>query len=366
MHTSQTSVSEESSKPTVNPVVRFGVPADDDELERVAKSDARTMIYSSRSFWRFLETALGIEVEVLVVEENARPVGFLPFCTSAGPGGTVINSLPWYGTHGGCTMDPSASAQARNQLLQAFRALVVERNAVVSCVVLSPFEVLHEKGYVEALQPTARDDRTGMFLPLVADPVEQMSFMHQKTRNALRKAQRQALEIVDDDSDEAWEFLQRTHQENITALGGKPKPPAHFAALRRAIPPHLRRLAVAHHDQTMVGALLTLQFNSTVEYFVPAVRHEFRTTQAMSLLIWESMRRAAKDGFGWWNWGGTWKSQHSLYLFKSRWGGIDLPYSYLISSSPDARLDSLAVAERMMSEHPYFYIHPLEVVPNAN
>lgn len=61
-----------------------------------------------------------------------------------------------------------------------------------------------------------------------------------------------------------------------------------------------------------IAALLIFYFNKTVEYFTPVVVENYRSYQALSLVIYEAMKDAVKDGYEWWNWGDMVNSRWSL------------------------------------------------------
>jgi len=335
------------------------------DIEAVAQADPRTLIYSSPMFTDFLSFALGIPIKTLIARDDGKPSGILHYAELEGTFGRVINSLPWYGTHGGCVCIPSAPSQVRSALLEEFKRLTAEEDVLTSCLVMSPHEEPLKDFYVQKLEPEATDERIGMFCPLLASDDEQLTIMHQKTRNLVRKSLKLELDIRSDDSIEAWNFLITTHKANLDAIGGVAKPRQHFEALRATIPLSNRELLIASRNGEPVAALLTLRFNETVEYLVPAVQVEHRSTQAMSRLIWEGMRRAAAAGYAWWNWGGTWKSQESLLRFKSRWGGVALPYSYLINCSEENRKTIVREAPGVFASHEFFYLYPRNMLNDA-
>ena len=67
-------------------------------------------IYAHGAFLNFLYRATSAEAHVVLAFEGRRPVGALAFMTLARPGvGSVVNSLPWYGSHGGCILDSARS-----------------------------------------------------------------------------------------------------------------------------------------------------------------------------------------------------------------------------------------------------------------
>ena len=87
----------------------------------------------------------------------------------------------------------------------------------------------------------------------------------------------------------------------MAGIGGTAKPWAHFEAIRDAIPASARRLYIARLNGQPVAALLLLYFNRTVEYITPVIKHEYRSAQPLSFLIWHAMQDAIAEGFRWWN-----------------------------------------------------------------
>lgn len=352
--------------------VREAAP-DDPALDAASRADPDGMIYGATPFLRFLREATGARVGALVAEEpaagvGAAPVAALPFAVLEREGlGRIVNSLPWWGSHGGVVLDRAGARaeEARGALLAAFAGLVARLAPLSSTVILTPEEEPHRAAYEAALRPTARDDRIGQVTPLPPWTGSEAEFravllagFGQKTRNLARKALSQGFEerAVDDDS--AWNFLHATHAANIAALGGRAKPRAHFEALRRTIPAPMRRLTLALDAGEPVAALLTLRFNRTVEYVTPAVRVEHRARQPLTFLIVRGMEDAARAGFAVWNWGGTWGTQTSLHHFKSGFGARDLPYSYVVTASAEGLALFRERRNELAELFPFFYAYP--------
>ena len=67
-----------------------------------------------------------------------------------------------------------------------------------------------------------------------------------------------------------------------------------------------------------------------------------------------------------WNWGGTWASQTTLYFFKQRWGAVDRPYRYYTRVFNRELLN--ATPAQLLKEYPYFFVAPFDrlQVPNAS
>ena len=83
---------------------------------------------------------------------------------------------------------------------------------------------------------------------------------------------------------------------------------------------------------------------------------KYRELQTLSGLIYSAMQDGVQDKFKFWNWGGTWKTQESLYRFKSRWGSIDNEYRYIFDVSRKDIFDSNPTA--LLNEYSFFYTVP--------
>ena len=103
---------------------------------------------------------------------------------------------------------------------------------------------------------------------------------------------------------------------------------------------------------------MLLQFRHTIEYITPVVCKEYRASQPLSFLIFHAMQDAVGRGFRQWNWGGTWRTQHTLYRFKAGFGAIDRPYSYLVVASEESHRRLRAVRRQIGDAFPYYYVYP--------
>lgn len=363
------STADATARRAASPAVEVGrlTPGLEPAYRAFLLANPRALVYATSEFSTFLTRAAGGEAHVLLALRAGEIVGSLPFLVDRDPElGTVVNSLPWYGSHGGCTLEPDGAPDVRDALLLAFREVLQNERLLTATVILTPFEDRERARYEAALRPHANDGRIGQMTPLPAAEAaletELERRLRQKTRNLVRKARRQGFEEVVTDELWAWEFLERTHAASMAAMGGRAKPPEHFAALRGALPAEWRRLSVALLDGIPVAALLLLLFNKTVEYVTPVVEIEHRPRQPLSFLIWNAMVEASRAGYTWWNWGGTWHSQDSLHHFKAGWGAEDLPYSYLVCAGEDgvARLRERRAAA--LERFPYYYLYPFPLL----
>lgn len=322
-----------------------------------------SFMYYSLKYRRLLTELLGDESEYLVaVDSDGNVIGCLPiFFKSDEETGTVANSLPFYGGHGGVLAD---SSDVRKHLLDAYIRVIKKRNCAASTIVGSPLED-YDALYKDKIQPTFIDERIELmtYFPyneLSADEAL-MGIYHYKTRNAIRKAIKSDVKIQIDNSIDAMQFLYNVHRENMTAIGGIPKEKRFFELLASGYEAGSDYdIYVAYRDAVRIGAMLVIYFNKTVEYYTPVIVSEYRNRQPLSLIIYKAMQDAMKKKMEKWNWGGTGLTQSSLYTFKSRWGTTETRYYYYTKIWNQRILE--IPKEEVLKRYQNYYVYPFHLV----
>jgi len=322
--------------------------------------DSRSLIYASLKFRNFLVHAIGGEPTYLLALNNHNDiVGALGYFRYEAPRiGTVINSLPWYGSHGGCLLSDENRDEARTALLEFYKQEIQRPEIIATTTIVSHDEENFIDIYRSVLLPSSEDIRIGQVSQLPSRCEELENKIMQKTRNLVRKSLKKNFQLQIRDDDSAWQFLYETHVENMLAVSGRPKPWQHFISIRETFSTESRKLYLAMFDGVPVAALLLLYFNRTVEYITPVIKHGFRSDQPLSFLIWHAMQDAILSGYSQWNWGGTWESQKSLHHFKAGWGAVDCPYTYLTCTTDYGKATLTANRADLENIFPYFYTYP--------
>jgi hypothetical protein len=327
--------------------------------ERFVSALPDALLYASAAFRRFLIRVTGEDDCYLLALEDDRIVGALPAFLQRDRGhGAVLNSLPFFGSIGGVLADPGRTDVA-DTLLDAFDRTADEVRCISRTIITSPLQAGVD--LYERRQPTFRDGRTCQITPLPPDSdrlADRLlaAFQDPRPRN-IRKAAKSGVTVTERWDEDALRFVARVHAENIGALSGIVKPLDVFLAVPACFEREQYSVFVAERDGREVAALLAFFYNGTVEYFTPAVLHDERPNQPLSLIVFEAMQRAVRRGFRRWNWGGTWASQTSLYDFKRRWGAVDHPYWYFTTAA-DSVLDR--TRDEILAAHPLFYVCPFD------
>ena len=312
------------------------------------------LFYASLEYRDLLQRILDAEAHYLVAMDGERVCGALPaFAMRHASLGTVLNSLPYYGSNGGFITDRRPEVVAA--LAKAWLELERELGCAAATMISSPFD----DAALDGLKATFRDDRIGQVTSLPGGGEEALFALYDETaRRNVRKARKSGVAWRVEHGAEALAFLHRTHDENMRGIGGLPKSRAFFDTVPAAIPRDNWRVYVAEHAGERVAALLVFRFNATVEYYTPAIVEAARPLQPLALLVHEAMREAAAEGRKWWNWGGTWKDQVGVYRFKRKWGALDKPYHYYTRLA-DQRLLACSKAE-LLAAFPGFFVVPFD------
>jgi hypothetical protein len=346
----------------------------EEEYTRLISRDDRALFNSSLTFRQLLRQVTGAVDYYLVALEGNTIIGALPtFLKLNNKYGNVLNSLPWYGSNPGITVDSSYpdQQQVKINLLNAFQKLAQEKKTVTSTIITKPFEPDQEL-YREHTGYDFLDSRIGMIsaLPEFSNAIDSdlMAIIHSKTRNLIRKAQKSGLTFCHDSSTEARHFLANVHRHNMEAVGAPPKDMEFFDQLAEIfIYDKDYRIYIAELEGVKVAALLLTYFSNTVDYFTPAVVEKYRSYQPLNLLIFNAMKDAAKRGFRYWNWGGTTlPSQEGVYHFKKRWGSEECIYYYYTRSYGDISHLLSSSKETLLKEYPYFYVIPFSELRGQN
>jgi Acetyltransferase (GNAT) domain len=324
-----------------------------------------SLVYHSPEYIRAMTRLLDCgEPVFFFARRDQEIVGVLPAFLRVEPLGTVLNALPYFGSHGDIIVadretDPSSVVDAIARQLAEF---VVNESVGAMNMVCHPV-VPRIPSVAEALGLRAWDQRIGQIsrLPESICREEALAAVldrcHPKTRNLVRKGLRQGFEIRVSNSDEDWALLTEHHQLSMSRIGGNAKCANEFSALRAELSGSDKcRLYVARRGGAFCGALLNLYHRDWVEYFTPVAVIDFRNEQVLSAIIATAMVDAILERRRNWNWGGTWSSQAGVYHFKHGWGAEDHVYRYY-GAVRDDRI-AKATAQELRLAFPYFYVKP--------
>jgi len=335
-----------------------------EDLDSFLKEDADTLLYSSHAYLSLLKDYLKCSIKLLLVYKNEKIIASFPLAFTSGKLGTVCNSLPFYGSNGSMTVSSSLleadKLNCYSLLLQKALNVIKDNKSIASTFITNPLQTGSNEYLKSQFKYDFKDERIGQITYLNADKnnIEQsllQLFDDPRPRN-IRKAIKSGITVSADTIENQLKFLYDVHHANITAIGGIPKELEFFQKIGAHFNVENCKVYVGYFENRPVAALLLFYFNKTVEYFTPAVVESFRSMQPTSLIVFEAMKDAIRQGYDKWNWGGTWLSQGGVYDFKKKWGATDKRYYYytqvykkeIVSENKDF----------LISSYPNFYLVP--------
>lgn len=285
--------------------------------------------------------------------------------------GNVLNSLPFFGSHGGVLVHSGLhldeQVEVKMLLLGEFNILAKEKNCVLSAISTSPFDP-DISAYENNLSYRFKEERTAQIVEFrggVAD-VEQEIMHHIIDPDNRRAIRRPLKNSITSEVSRDFSPLFEMHSQNISSKGGNVKPLEFFQKVQELIPEEDYSLTYAKKDGEIIAGLLVFLFGDTVEYYTPALQYEHSVEQGTSLLIYEEMKRAIRNGYRYWNFGGTLKNQPGLHKFKAQWGAKDYPYYYYVTRYRD--IDHILKMEPrdILGEYRWFYVVPFGILKSAS
>jgi hypothetical protein len=333
----------------------------------VVESSSNGMRYHTLKWTHVLHRFTKATPMHLIVKLNGTVVGVLPsFIKKNTKYGNVLNSLPFFGTHGGPIVSPTLNEekqlQIKKQLLLAFKNLAKENDCISSTLITTPFED-NSKIIQETLKPDFIDSRiTQMALFPKMNNIEKgiMDTVEKRCRNAIRKAQKNNIEVKIAQDTHCIKTLFDMHKAGMQRKNGVVKPWKFFKILFEEFPIAQSediKIFFAWKDDEIIAGLLLLYYKNIVDYFTPCFKTEYSSLQPNTLLIYEAMKDSLKNGYNIWNFGGG-NRFSGVYKFKRGWGAKDYPYQYFINVYRDISEIQSLQEEEILSEYLWFYVIP--------
>tara|TARA_R110000796_G_scaffold71409_5_gene162208 strand:- start:75526 stop:76581 length:1056 start_codon:yes stop_codon:yes gene_type:complete len=324
-----------------------------------------TLFYQNPVFHQFLSKHLRADLYYFIWQNDDNILASFPFMVKHDEViGGVLNSLPYYGSNGSLVFALTATREEKNEIRNDLKgrlnSFYRDHRIILSTLISNPLEQEEMVWLRENWKTDFKDHRIGQIteLPRYSDTIEADLFDlydNPRPRN-IRRAIKADLKVSKRWGNESLDFLYKVHKDNIDSIGGLTKRKEFFMQIPNYFDESSYAVFVAEKGGEPIAALLVFYFNKTVEYFTPATIHEFRNDQPSALIIHEAMKAAAKDGYKYWNWGGTWESQEGVYDFKKRWGASDHRYEYFIQILDD-KVKEIPIQDLKVA-FPNFYLYP--------
>jgi hypothetical protein len=310
-----------------------------------------SLLYYSSKYKEFLKNLLGCRDEYYVAMEGDEIRGFLPLMYNVIDSDRVYNALPYYGSIGGILAD---NKEAYDALVRTYNDIASKKTTLSATLISNPLT----EHKLTGITHNFTDYRISQITTL-SDKDEILGRIESSARRNVRKALREGVTVkVENDR---LDRLCEMHQENIRSIGGVPKSERFFSLVSETfLPGDDFDVYVAKLNGAVIAGLLVFYFNKTVEYFIPATDTQYRSIQPLAPILHAAMTDAARRGFVWWNWGGTWASQTGVYRFKRKWAAEEGRYYYYTQLNDDSLLSW--TPENILETFPNFFIVPFSAL----
>ena len=144
-------------------------------------------------------------------------VGALPLFIKYGKFGPVINSLPFFGSHGGLLQNNEDDHNVSQAIHKELDRIINELKALSCTLISSPLQ--KNLSFYESFNFNFHDERIGQITSLITgldkEQVKQdlKKMCHQKTRNMINKAEGIEFKISHSSSNKNFKTLHKIHEE---------------------------------------------------------------------------------------------------------------------------------------------------------
>jgi hypothetical protein len=213
------------------------VPGSEAAYSDFLEKNSGALFYHSLKYRNFLKKILVDSNDLyFLAYQNAEIVGVLPtFIKKLADQKSIINSLPFFGSHGGVLISNSinCSTEVKKTLMDKLLNVVKQENTVSLTIIDNP-TAIESKFYENYTQPS--DQRISQITDIsisnknnIEDDL--MAKFHYKTRNMIRKGMKSGFAVEKQCSLDAFKELYGLHSENMKVIGGKEKPFFVFKAI---------------------------------------------------------------------------------------------------------------------------------------
>ncbi len=331
------------------------------EYDEFVKKSNFSTFFHSKNHIKFLESILGIKASFATVRENKELVGIMPFFEKKGEFGSIINSLPFFGSYGG----PISNETKIDEKLLEKMNLVNKENDVLSSVIIdNPFynkTDTFRKKFVFQVEENKMIQCTNL-KNKSSDQI--WANFEKRVRWSVRKGEKNGINIqIENENESHLKKIYELHENSMKMKGGRPKPKNLFSIILKNFESGKDYdILIATKNNNPIAYVLVFYYKNFAEYYLPVYDPEYFSLQPTSYLIWQSIKKSIENNIEYYNFGGTWKNQKELYLFKRGWDADDLYYNYYIFRDIE-KIREIGI-ENIAKKYEYFYISPFDEIKN--
>ena len=331
---------------------------ENEEYEQFLKKNTNVTFFHSKKHLNFLSNILELEPKFIVARKQKEITGIIPFFIKKSVHGNVINSLPFFGSHGGIISEDHEIMKPMLEFLNNFNK---ENDVLSSVMITNPFtkdNIPYEKFYNFNFKET----RLAQCTILQNENKDDLWMKLKKAKTtAIRKSRKNAVVSTDVKIEDCEKDFYKMYKAGMETKSSNLKPTHFFQSIKNNFSQGKDYdIFMAEHNSEPIAYLLVFYYNKFTEYYMPSFNLKYRNLDGLSDLIWKSMEKSLDMGMHSYNFGGTLENQKTLYHFKHGWNTTDFNYNYYIFSDLD-RIKHAGVSE-LKKHYQYFYVFSYEKI----
>lgn len=188
----------------------------------------------------------------------------------------------------------------------------------------SGFDAMGDALAAAGFRQTARE--TSQAVPLGGDETALWEQLDRMARKAVRRAEREGVSVA---PGREWRAFHALLERNRARHGAAPTHSAGELERLDGLVGESLALFLARKEDALAGGTLAIRANERVALnFYLAHDERFQAERPSDLLVWESLKWAQREGFGWYDFGTTTMGgvlNPGLWAFKAKFGARDHP-----------------------------------------
>ena len=305
-------------------------------------------IFFSLKFIIFISKVLKLSPYFFCYSRSNKIVALIPFFEKKNyKYGKVINSLPFFGSMGGVY---SENNNFKKICLKLFNNHFNDEEILSSVIIQNPFDDFDSK-LNKVFKSNFTDDRILQYIKLN----QKLNISDTRIRN-VNKAKKLGFKVYKTNSPKIVDKLEKLHFSHMKKINGKPKPKIFFSELKKLDKNIWKIYYSKNKNNDVIATLLVFFENQSMEYYIPACDENYKDSQVLSLLTYNSIMDSVRKNYKFYSFGFTWINQKGVYNYKKKWGCEDKEIRYLIKFDSN----KLSNINEMINLYKYFYIAPFK------
>ena len=286
--------------------------------DRIVTSSDYGSFYQLYHWGTLLNEVHGHHLVYLEEENGVFPLA----CVKSLLFGKRLISLPFADYGGPCAKDDSTAEKLILKCEEAGRRL-----GVSFIEIRSPHERYHH--CLQAHGFARRDDYLTFIVPLDRGIDSLWKGIGDKTRNRVRKAEKNGIQIVHAANKSDLQAFYRVYGKTMKRLGSPPQPYRYFERMWDLFYPDKIFIPLANYQGKLIAGGVLFMKGSEIHFAYSCSATEYLPLAPNDLVWWHAIKWGNEHGFSRLNLGRTREGEDTV-TFKKRWCGesIKMPYFY--------------------------------------